>query len=62
MIVLQDYWLAVEVLENLAAEESNSAYKRILKSALGRIFLQLGDIAGAEKSFLSAHLLKQTQM
>uniref|UniRef100_A0A1B6BYH9 Uncharacterized protein n=1 Tax=Clastoptera arizonana TaxID=38151 RepID=A0A1B6BYH9_9HEMI len=58
----KDYGLAVVILENLALEETNAVYKRTLKSALGRIFLQFGDILNAERSFSLAHQLKQTQM
>lgn len=58
----KDYWLAVEVLEMLAADESSPVTKRALHSALGRIFLQLGDIAGAEKNFSVSRSLKQKQL
>lgn len=58
----KDYWLAVEVLEMLAADEPFPVTKRALHSALGRIFLQLGDIAGAEKNFSVSRSLKQKQL
>ena len=45
----------------LAADEPSPITKRALYSALGRIFLQLGDIAGAEKNFSVSRSLKQKQ-
>lgn len=61
-VYIQDYSLAVEVLELLLkSREWGNHHKRALQSALGRVYLQLGDVAGAEKNFALARELKQQQ-
>lgn len=55
----KDFSLAVEVLELLLSRESSVHQKRALQSALGRVYLQLGDVIGAEKHFVLARDLKQ---
>ncbi|XP_049764255.1 trafficking protein particle complex subunit 12 [Schistocerca cancellata] len=56
----KDYNLAVEVMELLLAEPTCTGHhRRALQSALGRIFLQLGDVAGAERNFSIARELRQ---
>ncbi|GFG35169.1 hypothetical protein Cfor_12745 [Coptotermes formosanus] len=58
----KDYSLAVQVLELLlSGREWGSHHKRALQSALGRVYLQLGDVAGAEKNFALAQELRQQQ-
>lgn len=62
MCIMQDYSLAVQVLELLLnGREWGSHHKRALQSALGRVYLQLGDVAGAEKNFALARELRQQQ-
>ncbi|KAK7869569.1 hypothetical protein R5R35_003362 [Gryllus longicercus] len=55
----KDFSLAVEVLELLLTRESGVHQKRALQSALGRVYLQLGDVAGAERHFALARDLRQ---
>lgn len=58
----KDYCLAVQVLELLLnGREWGSHHKRALQSTLGRVYLQLGDVAGAEKNFALARELRQQQ-
>lgn len=58
----KDYGLAVQVFELLLnGREWGSHHKRALQSALGRVYLQLGDVAGAEKNFALAQELRQQQ-
>nr|CAD7425209.1 unnamed protein product [Timema monikensis] len=58
----KDYSLAVEVLELLLrSHDWGTNHKRALQSALGRVYLQLGDVAGAEKSLATARELRQQQ-
>ncbi|PNF19117.1 hypothetical protein B7P43_G09795 [Cryptotermes secundus] len=58
----KDYSLAVQVLELLLnGREWGSHHKRALQSTLGRVYLQLGDVAGAEKNFALARELRQRQ-
>lgn len=59
---MQDYSLAVQVLELLLnSREWGSHHKRALQSTLGRVYLQLGDVAGAEKNFALARELRKQQ-
>ncbi|PSN47289.1 hypothetical protein C0J52_15703 [Blattella germanica] len=58
----KDYSLAVEVLELLLnGREWGNHHKRALQSALGRVYLQLGDVTAAEKNFALARDLRQQQ-
>lgn len=58
----KDYSLAVEVLELLLrSRDWGNHHKRALQSALGRVYLQLGDVTGAEKNFALARELRQQQ-
>ncbi|GLV36455.1 uncharacterized protein CBL_08946 [Carabus blaptoides fortunei] len=48
----KDFELAIQVLQDLTARpEWGPLHRQALFSALGRIYLQLGDVAGAEKYF-----------
>ncbi|KAJ8870181.1 hypothetical protein PR048_029195 [Dryococelus australis] len=59
-IYQKDFSLAVEVMElMLHSHDWPSHQKRNLHSALGRIYLQLGDLAGAEKNGGMARDLRQ---
>ncbi|KAJ9587885.1 hypothetical protein L9F63_018666, partial [Diploptera punctata] len=58
----KDYSLAVEVLELLLnSRDWGNHHKRALQSALGRVYLQLGDVTAAEKNFSIARDLKHQQ-
>ncbi|XP_067006272.1 trafficking protein particle complex subunit 12 [Anabrus simplex] len=59
----KDYSLAVEVMELLlSSHEWSNHQRRALQSALGRIYLQLGDVAGAERNFSIAREQHRQQM
>lgn len=48
----KDFELAVAILQELTLRpEWSNAHRQALYSALGRIYLQLGDVVGAEKHF-----------
>lgn len=60
-LMAKNFVLAIEVLKSLADKSVSVNQKRALESALGRIFLQLGDISNAEKCFTIARSLKQNK-
>ncbi|XP_014251637.1 trafficking protein particle complex subunit 12 [Cimex lectularius] len=60
-LMSKHYILAIEVLQLVIKKNSSRNQKRALHSALGRIFLQLGDLKNAEKCFAEAKQLKRQQ-
>lgn len=51
-LTLKNYILAVDILESLSeSTDWNPEQKQILKSAIGRVLLLLGDVSAAEKQF-----------
>lgn len=51
----KDFELAIQILQELTLRpEWGPAHRQALFSALGRIYLQLGDVVGAEKQFAKA--------
>ncbi|XP_063217208.1 trafficking protein particle complex subunit 12 isoform X1 [Bacillus rossius redtenbacheri] len=61
-IYQKDFSLAVELMELiLGSYDWPGLQRRDLHSALGRIYLQLGDLAGAEKNFAVARELRHQQ-
>lgn len=61
LLVLQNYSLALEVLEQVMLKSTDLSFhhKRSLLSAIGRLHLQLGDVVGAEQYFTSARNVRQ---
>uniref|UniRef100_A0A1S4H6V5 Uncharacterized protein n=1 Tax=Anopheles gambiae TaxID=7165 RepID=A0A1S4H6V5_ANOGA len=57
-LAVKDYGLVEQLMERLAGAAANPQ-KRILLSAWGRMRLQCGDMAGAEKKFAEARRLKE---
>nr|XP_018900118.1 PREDICTED: trafficking protein particle complex subunit 12 [Bemisia tabaci] len=58
----REYSLAIQIVEQLLLKprfEPSLLVKRSLYSALGRIYLQLGDLAGAEKYFSYSKKIKE---
>lgn len=53
-VMLQDFCLVTEIINGLIKGHSSNSEKLILYSTQGRIYLQLGDIQGAEKCFALA--------
>lgn len=60
-LMSKNYVLAIEVLQNLIKKNYSVNQKRALHSALGRVFLQLGDVDNAEVCFNMAKKLKRGQ-
>lgn len=60
-LMAKNFVLAIEVLKSLADKTVSVNQKRALESALGRIFLQLGDVTNAEKCFAIAKSLKRNK-
>uniref|UniRef100_A0A0A9XAH5 Trafficking protein particle complex subunit 12 n=3 Tax=Lygus hesperus TaxID=30085 RepID=A0A0A9XAH5_LYGHE len=60
-LMSKNYVLAIEVLQNLIKNNYSVNQKRALHSALGRVFLQLGDVGNAEICFNMAKKLKRGQ-
>lgn len=59
--ISQDFKLAIDIMKGLIDEigpESSIYHRRALVSALGRIFLQLGDLKSAELWFEKSKALK----
>lgn len=50
-LAYKDYTLAIEVMNILLSHKHNEQEDAILKSALGRIMLQIGDLVSADKLF-----------
>ncbi|XP_073987044.1 trafficking protein particle complex subunit 12 [Rhodnius prolixus] len=60
-LMSKNYILAIEIFQKLIENNPSSNQKRALHSALGRVFLQMGDIINAEKCFFKAKQLKRTK-
>jgi tetratricopeptide (TPR) repeat protein len=60
-LLSKDFTLAIEVLQGLIKSNSSVNQKRALTSALGRVFLQLGDVTNAKKCFEKCRGLKRSE-
>ncbi|XP_054279957.1 trafficking protein particle complex subunit 12 isoform X3 [Macrosteles quadrilineatus] len=57
---IKDFSLMTEVFHMVIKNEASAAGKRVLYSTLGRIYLQLGDVQGADTWFTNARTCLQT--
>ncbi|KAK9510384.1 hypothetical protein O3M35_005180 [Rhynocoris fuscipes] len=60
-LMSKNYILAIEIFQNLIEKNKSINQKRALQSALGRVFLQMGDIINAERCFSMAKQLKRNK-